>query len=380
MNSKERVLAALNHREPDHVPRGENAFDAAFFEQVCGYKTLCYAGWEEKEAIWSGRRDEVVADYIDAICALTLKLGWDYIRVPLAPKRQDYSGYRRVSQHSYVDGKGREFHFNPEVGNVTYPIHYNTDMEIEDIVEDTDFKVDDSELDIARGIIERMGKTHFLIGRPSVGGTFPYLGTVGMEEYMIRMITDPDFVHKLAGIECRKSIRYIDAFLDLGCDGIMVTEDYADNRGVTTGFDRYREFIHPYLKLIADHVHARNAYFIKHSDGLMWELLDSFVEVGVDGWHGIQPVIGMDIKALKERYGGKLCLFGGINVETLLAGTPEESRQEALYAMKHGAPGGGLVLTGGNILEPGTRYDNYMAVTDAWREFGAYPIKIGDLA
>jgi len=168
----------------------------------------------------------------------------------------------------------------------------------------------------------------------------------------------------------------INAFLDLGCDGIMVTEDYADNRGVTTGVARYEEFILPYLKRIANLVHQRGAYFIKHSDGLMWDLLDSFVELGIDGWHGIQPVIGMDIRRLKEQYGGKLCLFGGINVETLIAGTPEEARNEALYALKYGAPGGGLVLTGGNILEPGTRAENYQAVTDAWKQYGTYPIKI----
>lgn len=376
MNSKERVLAALNHREGDRVPRGENAFDADFYTQVTGRKTLCYAGWEEKEALWSGHRDEVVADYIEAIVSLTQALEWDYIRVPLAPRRQDYTKYHRTGEHTFTDGK-REFHFNPEVGNIVYPAKYEVDMTIDDLPDDVAFTIDDSELDIARGIIERMGKTHFLIGRPSVGGTFPYIGTIGMEEYLVRMITDPEFIHKLAGIENRKSLTYIGAFLDLGCDGIMVTEDYADNRGVTSGYDRYREFIFPYLKNIADLVHSRGSYFIKHSDGLMWDLLDSFVELGIDGWHGIQPVIGMDIRELKARYGGKICLFGGINVETLIAGTPDEARAEAIYALKHGAPGGGLVLTGGNILEPGTRYENYKAVTDAWKEFGAYPIKIG---
>lgn len=379
MNSKERMIAALSHREGDRVPRGENAFDANFFEQVMGRKTLCYGGWAEKEALWSGQRDQVVADYIDAICSLTLKLGWDYIRVPLAPRKADYSGYRRTGRNTYVDGKGREYHFNPDVGNITYPVHYDTEMTIDDLQDDPDFTVQDCEMEIARGIIDRLGKSHFLIGRPSVGGTFPYIGTIGMEEYLIRMITDPEFIHRLADIECRKSTAYINAFLDLGCDGIMVTEDYADNRGVTTGVARYEEFILPYLKRISDLVHQRGAYFIKHSDGLMWDLLDSFVELGIDGWHGIQPVIGMDISRLKEKYGGRLCLFGGINVETLIAGTPDEARKEALYALKYGAPGGGLVLTGGNILEPGTRAENYQAVTDAWQRYGTYPITIGDL-
>lgn len=375
MNSKERVIAALQHCEPDRVPRGENAFDAAFFEQTVGYKTLAYGGWEEKEAIWSGQRDKVVADYIDAICALTLKMGWDYIRVPVAPKKQDYTGYKRVGEHAYVDGKGRVYHFNPEVGNITYPAVYDVDMTIDDLVDDPDFTVNDSELDIARGVIERLGNSHFIIGRPPVGGTFPYTSTIGMEEYLVRMITDPDFIHRLVEIENRKCQKYVHAFMDLGCDGIMITEDYADNRGVTCGVERYNEFILPYLKIINDVVHSRGGWFIKHTDGLMWDLLDSFVDMGIDGWHGIQPSIGMDIRLLKEKYAGKLCLFGGLNVETLIAGTPEESYREAVYAIQHGAPGGGLVLAGGNILEPGTKPENYAAVARAVAEYGHYPIR-----
>jgi uroporphyrinogen decarboxylase len=379
MNSKERVMTALRHEEPDRVPRGENAFDHRFFEQVIGRKTFCYGGWPEKEALWSGNREQVVADYIDAIVQLTRKLGWDYVRLPVAPKKLDYSGYRRISEHSYVDGQGQAYHFNPEAGNICYPANYNTDMGIEDLTDDPYFSVDDCEMDIARGIIERLGDTHFMIGRPSVGGTFPYIETIGMEEYLVRMITDPEFVHKLVSIENKKALVYIDAFMDLGCDGIMFTEDYADNRGVTPGVARYETFIRPYLKRLVDKTHARGGLFIKHSDGLMWDLLDSFVELGIDGWHGIQPGIGMDIRRIKEKYAGRLCLFGGINVETLIAGTPEEARREALYAMKYGAPGGGLILTSGNILEPGTRVENYEAVTSAWEEFGKYPIDIGDI-
>ena len=42
-------------------------------------------------------------------------------------------------------------------------------------------------------------------------------------------------------------------------------------------------------------------YFIKHSDGNLWTILDELVETGIDGWHGIQVNIGMDMAKLKER-------------------------------------------------------------------------------
>ena len=75
------------------------------------------------------------------------------------------------------------------------------------------------------------------------------------------------------------------------------------------------------------------------------------VEAGIDGWHGIQPSIGMDLKVLKETYGYRLCFFGEVNCETLLACTPEETEIEVRYAIEHAAAGGGLVITCGNVLK-----------------------------
>ncbi len=82
----------------------------------------------------------------------------------------------------------------------------------------------------------------------------------------------------------------------------------------------------------------------------------------------------MDIQLLKERYGGRLCLFGGINCETLIEGPGERAYHEAEYTIWKAGPGGGLVLTCSNVLQPGTRLENYRMVTRALGEFGGYPI------
>ncbi|MDA8216662.1 MAG: hypothetical protein M0Z94_03500 [Dehalococcoidales bacterium] len=46
------------------------------------------------------------------------------------------------------------------------------------------------------------------------------------------------------------------------------------------------------------------------------------------------------------------------------------------YAIRHAAPGGGLVIASGNTLQPGTQYENYMAMLAATREYGKYPIGV----
>lgn len=375
MNSKERVYTALAHREPDRVPRGENKFDNIFFRGVMGYDTLAYAGWEEMEALWAGRRDEIIADYIDALPALAEALKWDYIRVPPAPKAQCYAGCRRISERVYENAAGRRFNFNPAVGTVSMPEKFNTEMDISELGDpEAEFTVDDSELDILRGIVARVGGEKFIVAHSPYGGTFPWMGTVGLEEYLIRFITDPEFCHRAAEIACRKCIAYATAAIGAGADAVMISEDWGDNKGLTMGKARFHEFILPYFRRIVDAVHACGGKLIKHSDGVMWDALDTFAEVGVDGWHGIQPSIGMYPEKLKERYGGQFCFFGGVNVETIIAGTPDDVRREVRRMIKYCAPGGGLVMACGNILEPDTKPENVFAMRDEIDRIGNYPI------
>lgn len=107
-----------------------------------------------------------------------------------------------------------------------------------------------------------------------------------------------------------------------------------------------------------------------------WPILDDFVEAGVNAWQGIQPPIGMDLKLLKEKYAGRLCFFGGVDVHTLIADTPAAVAEEVKYAIRHAGRGGGLVLTSGNSLMVGTKWDNHQALLSTAREYGRYPITL----
>ena len=376
MKPRERVIAALHHQESDRVPTGENSVDYELVERILGHPTLYNSRWREMQAVWDGRRDEVVADYGTAHVELVHALEWDYVRVPVVPRQREYTHPEMTGPYSWIDENGREVHFHPDSGNVV-EIGGADDMTIDDLPEpDEPYIVDPSELDAVRYVVEQLHDTHFIVGRLPVDGTFPWQQTIHMEQFLIRMITDPEFVRRASEVYVNRCIAYIDAFLAAGCDAVMPTDDYSDNRGPIMGPERYREFILPGLIRQSEAVHARGGYFIKHTDGNVWRILDSFIEARIDGWHGIQPSIGMDLRLLKERYGDKLCFFGGVNCETLVAGTPEEAREEVRYAIQHAAPGGGLVLTTGNVLQPGTQYENYMAARQATRDYGRYPIRI----
>jgi hypothetical protein len=95
MKPKERVLAALQHREPDRVPTGENDIDFVLVEQLLGRPTLYNARWRERTALWDGRRAEIVADYQRTQVELVHALEWDYVRVPTMPIAKEYHWWPR---------------------------------------------------------------------------------------------------------------------------------------------------------------------------------------------------------------------------------------------------------------------------------------------
>ncbi len=374
MTPKERVIAALNQREPDRVPTGENAVDYELVERILGRSTLYNARWREYQALWDGRRDEIVADYGATHVELVRALQWDYVRVPAVPPDRQYHRPTMTGPYSWLDERGREVHYQPQAGNISTYTH-TTDLTINDLPDpDEPYHVDPSELEAVRHVVRELGETHYIIGRSPVDGTFPFQATVGMEEFLLRMVIDPEFVRRAIEAYVSRSIAYIEAMLDAGCDAIMTTDDYSSNRGPIMGAERFRQYILPGIVRQAEAVHARGGTFIKHTDGNVWSILDDLVGAGIDGWHGIQPSIGMDLSLLKERYGDALCFFGGVNCETLVEGTPEQARAEVRYAIQHAAPGGGLVIATGNVLQPGTNLDNYLAARQATRDYGAYPI------
>lgn len=370
MTSKERVIAMLQHKTPDRVPHGQNAFDSDFYTELTGKKNLCYAGWEEKESLWAGNRQQIVQDYVDSLCDMAENYGCDYIRVPFAPPAVDYSGYKRLDAVTYRDDKGKEFVYNPKVGSVICPKEYNVEMTIDDLPDpDSPFYVDDSELDIARGVVERIGKSHFILGRLKVDGSFPYQSTVGMEEYLVRMILEPEFVHKANQLFTNRCKVHCKMMLEAGCDGVMLTADYADTRGLIMGKDRFDTFVRPYLKEITDYIHGLGGFVIKHTDGAMFQALPDLAEIGVDAWHGVQPSLGLTLKRIRQLVGDRLCVFGGINAETYVEGPEEKIRQEVRDAVEFGAAGG-LVLTSGNVLEPGSQVPLYRASLDELEKVG----------
>jgi len=377
MTSKQRILAALRHEELDRIPTGENQMDGKLAEQILGRQLLYNVGWNELQALWNGQRDRLVQDYCAVHVELPRALEWDYVRVPVVPAAGTYRQPKMTGHNSWITDQGHEVQFNPEAGNIITRTGF-PEMSIDDLPNpDKPFAVDPSELDAIRHTVKHLGESHFIIARTPLDGSYPWEETVGMESFLMKMITDPEFVEKAVQVFVNRSIAYIRAMLEAGVDAIMTTDDYSDNRGPIMGVDLFRKFVMPGIRRQSEVIHELGGFFIKHTDGNLWDVLDDLVEIGIDGWHGIQRNIGMDMDRLKQRYGDRLCLFGGVNAETLIDGTPDTVADEVRTAIDQAGRGGGLVLTCSNVVAAGARLENYRAMRRAIQEFGQYPLGSG---
>ena len=204
----------------------------------------------------------------------------------------------------------------------------------------------------------------------SLGDTVAWL--MGPENLIYACQDDPDFVEELLEIIWRWHLRQIEILLDEKVDIILHRAWYEipDFWGVRS----YRRFLKPLLKKEAEMVHQAGATFSYIMTKGIMPLLDDFLEIGVDVLWGPDPVQGeADLPALREKLGGRMCIWGGMNaILTLGEGTPEEVRSAVREAMRILAPGGGFVLFPVDQIVAGTPWENVEAMLDCWKELASY--------
>jgi uroporphyrinogen-III decarboxylase len=126
-------------------------------------------------------------------------------------------------------------------------------------------------------------------------------------------------------------------------------------------------------KLRVQNLHKKfGAKVLKHCCGNITPLLDFFIEIGYDAYQSIQATAGMDICQLKKSHGDKITLWGGVSLEHVISGTPQQVREDVRHAMACAKPGGRFILGTSHSVAVGSNYDNYMTMLDEYYKFCDY--------
>lgn len=153
---------------------------------------------------------------------------------------------------------------------------------------------------------------------------------------------------------------------------------YCDDIAYATGMlispDVLRKYAFPLYKKLADLAHSKGIPIIYHSDGVLWEVMDDLIDyVGFDALHPIEPK-AMDILEVKQKTGGRICLFGNIDVDLLSRGKPEEVAELTKQRIMQVAPGGGFAIGSSNTVPNYCNSENFRAMVETAKRVGKYPV------
>lgn len=183
----------------------------------------------------------------------------------------------------------------------------------------------------------------------------------GVEEMMRGTFKQKDLVHAVLELATEVNYRFYRPMIEAGyLEAVALADPSAS--GDLISRKQFKDFAIPYLKKLADRLHALGALVFLHICGDTTDRLDLFPETGAD-------LIAIDHKVdmakVKETIGDKMCIAGNVNPVTALnEGTPDDVRRAAEDCIARAAAGGSYVLLPGCDIPPTVPLENIRALID----------------
>jgi hypothetical protein len=379
MTSKERARTALLGGVPDQVPFGPNGIDYDIVERILGHETYVRARGKCLLACWEGRRDEMVQSLVEDTIALFDKLDiCDIIRAdgagPVPPKCYQPEAPRRIDAVTWEFADGRVFKYSELTGEITMvydPQEWTRALREDDYPLEFEYEEPDpSVYELIDAVIDAFGDSRFLLGAFPLANEWVQPG--GMARSLLEMAEHPALVERaLQSTLAEAKVRQAH-WTNRGIDGIIAGTDWAFRSGTFMSPEMWRRFCYPALEANVKATHDAGLIYVKHACGNNWAILDDMMAAGVDCYQSIQASASMDLAQVREATRGRMALWGGVLLEHLVAGTPDEVRQDVRTAMEVAKEGGGFILGSSHSIAVGTQYDNFMAMLDEFDKLRAY--------
>jgi uroporphyrinogen-III decarboxylase len=189
----------------------------------------------------------------------------------------------------------------------------------------------------------------------------------GLENMVFAAYDRPDFLAELLGVIAAWNRQRMEVVLGAGID-LYIKRAWYENCDFWSP-KTWRKFIYPILKADVDLAHQAGAKFGYIITSNCMLLLDMIAEVGVDAVIGVDPH-AWDLAVAKTTLGSKICLWGGLNGHlTVEQGSEAEVRSEVVQALTALAPGGGFILSPVDNIRENTERSraNVLALIDEWK-------------
>jgi uroporphyrinogen-III decarboxylase len=158
--------------------------------------------------------------------------------------------------------------------------------------------------------------------------------------------------------------------------GITTTDDWGTQQAILMSLPMWREFFRPRYKKLIDAAHEAGMHFWLHSCGRINELIQEFVELGLDVINLQQPR-ALGIEEIGKNFRGKICFESLVDIQrTLPGGTPDEIEEEARLLLEcWSTPEGGFILSDYDESEAiAASYEQKKMMFEAFKKAGKFDV------
>jgi uroporphyrinogen decarboxylase len=381
VNSRERLLWALDHREPDRVPFDLGGTGLSTIHVTAYHNLRRHLGLPRVEP-----RVAFVAEQLVLVDEDMAERLYSDVRpvLPGSASAFEYVLRDEGEYEAYTDEWGIGWR-KPKDGGFYYDMYRHPLADATSLAELKAYSFPDP-LDEGRFATLRAqaeaaratGKAVALLG-PCAGIAEVYSWLRGYEEYYVDLARHKDWVgYMLDRLVEFKSAFWERALREIGdlVDVVVEADDLGGQQGPLMSPRTYRQVIQPRHKRLFSFVKARaSARVFYHSCGAVRRLIPDLIEAGIDILNPVQiSAAGMDLHELKSEFGRDLVFWGGgVDTQQVLGtATPAEIKDHVRQNIEVLAPGGGFVFAAVHDIQANVPPENIVAMWEAWQEHGAY--------
>ncbi|MEE9400129.1 MAG: uroporphyrinogen decarboxylase family protein [Dehalococcoidales bacterium] len=195
----------------------------------------------------------------------------------------------------------------------------------------------------------------------------------GLEETLIKFHAEPKIIEAtITHVEAfilEFSRRQLEATRGMA-DIFWYGDDFATQRGILISPEHWRRFLKPTYKKVFELAKSYGVKMWFHGCGTFRPVLPDLIDIGMDVWETVQVHLpGNEPEVLKREYGQDITFYGAVNSQyTLPFGTPEEVRKEVRERIRVLGKGGGYICGADHTILPDVPVDNVLALLEEARK------------
>lgn len=192
----------------------------------------------------------------------------------------------------------------------------------------------------------------------------------GYEQALMYLLDAPDKCKAILGAYTEGTAELGVRLAQHGADAVLISSAFAGGGFISPR--QYREFVLPYEAEVVRRIHAAGVPVYTHTCGDIGDRLELLADTGTDGIDTLDPppLGSVDLADAKQRVGHRVFFKGNIDpVNTLLKKSREEVRQDALWRLSVGSPGGGYILSSACSVSPRVPPENLTVLVEASQQF-----------